>query len=155
MVPRPFLHIRARPIAATAASGKGPGRPASVALLVDGSGSMKATAAADAAMHISNAVLLSLNPARDDAALFSFDTRLLTIRPFTRDIAEIGRALGEVKLAFGARAHAQARSHRPHSRLVSGSVGGLTAPPAPAAPFFRRPTCRPRDPWEHPCRTTP
>jgi Ca-activated chloride channel family protein len=71
--------------------------PASVALLVDGSGSMKATAASDAAMHVSNAVLLSLDPSRDDAALFSFDTRLLTIRPFTRDIADVSRALVEVE----------------------------------------------------------
>jgi Ca-activated chloride channel family protein len=71
--------------------------PASVALLVDGSGSMKATAAADAARHVSKAVLLSLDPSRDDAALFSFDTRLLTIRPFTRDLADVGRALAEVE----------------------------------------------------------
>ncbi len=83
---RPLLDLRTEDAA-----------PASVALLVDGSGSMRATAAADAAMHVSNAVLLSLDPARDDAALFSFDTRLLTIRPFTRDIAEVGRALAEVK----------------------------------------------------------
>jgi len=83
---RPLLDLRTEDAA-----------PASVALLVDGSGSMRATAAADAALHVSNAVLLSLDPARDDAALFSFDTRLLTIRPFTRDIAEVGRALAEVR----------------------------------------------------------
>src|SRR5689334_16115408 len=79
---RPLLDLRTEEAA-----------PASVALLVDGSGSMKATAASGAAMRVSNAVLLSLDPSRDDAALFSFDTRLLTIRPFTRDIAEVGRAL--------------------------------------------------------------
>jgi Ca-activated chloride channel family protein len=83
---RPLLDLRSEEAA-----------PASVALLVDGSGSMKATAAAGAALRVSNAVLLSLNPERDDAALFSFDTRLLTIRPFTRDIAEVGRALTEVE----------------------------------------------------------
>jgi Ca-activated chloride channel family protein len=71
--------------------------PASVALLVDGSGSMKATAAAGAVLHVSNAVLASLDPERDDAALYSFDTRLLTIRSFTHDLADVGRALTEVR----------------------------------------------------------
>jgi len=83
---RPLLDLRTEDAA-----------PASVALLVDGSGSMKASAASDAALRVSNAVLSSLDPLRDDAALFSFDTRLLTIRPFTRDIAEVGRALDEVR----------------------------------------------------------
>jgi VWFA-related protein len=83
---RPLLDLRTEEAA-----------PASVALLVDGSGSMKASAAAGAVLGVSSAVLLSLDPSRDDAALFSFDTRLLTIRPFTRDIAEVGRALAEVE----------------------------------------------------------
>jgi VWFA-related protein len=83
---RPLLDLRTEDAA-----------PASVALLVDGSGSMRATAANEAALRVSNAVLSSLDPQRDDAALFSFDTRLLTIRPFTHDIAEVGRALDEVR----------------------------------------------------------
>src|SRR5262245_24246699 len=46
--------------------------PASVALLVDGSGSMKIGAASDAARKISQAILDSLDASRDDAALMAF-----------------------------------------------------------------------------------
>jgi Ca-activated chloride channel homolog len=71
--------------------------PASVALLVDGSGSMKVGFSSDAALRISSAILDSLDAARDDAALFSFDTRLLTIRGFTHDLKAVGGALNEVE----------------------------------------------------------
>src|SRR6185503_17711832 len=54
--------------------------PASVALLLDGSGSMKVGAANELSQRISGAILSSLNPARDDAALYSFDTRLLSVQ---------------------------------------------------------------------------
>ena len=55
---RPILDLRTESAA-----------PASVALLVDGSGSMKAGASVEAALRVSNAVLGSLEPHRDDAAL--------------------------------------------------------------------------------------
>ena len=83
---RPILDLRAESAA-----------PASVALLVDGSGSMKAGASVEAALRVSNAVLGSLEPQRDDAALYSFDTRLLTIRNFTHDLKAVSGALDEVE----------------------------------------------------------
>jgi VWFA-related protein len=63
--------------------------PASVALLMDGSGSMKVGAANELAQRISGAILSSLNPARDDAALYSFDTRLLSVQEFTHDLKTV------------------------------------------------------------------
>jgi Ca-activated chloride channel family protein len=73
------------------------GAPASVALLVDGSGSMKVGAALQASRHISAAILHSLNPSRDDAALFSFDTRLVSMHDFTSDFAAVRASLEEVE----------------------------------------------------------
>ena len=67
--------------------------PASVALLVDGSGSMRLGAAHDAARQISEAVLNSLDEARDDAALMTFDRRLVTVHGFTHDFGRIRRGL--------------------------------------------------------------
>jgi Ca-activated chloride channel family protein len=65
------------------------GAAASVALLMDGSGSMKVGAASDLAQRISTAILGSLNPSRDDAALYSFDTRLFSVQEFTHDIKAV------------------------------------------------------------------
>ena len=59
--------------------------PASVALLVDGSGSMRLGLAQAFSRQISSELLSGLNPSRDTAALLSFDTRLLTLCEFTRD----------------------------------------------------------------------
>ena len=84
--PRPLLDLRTEKAA-----------PASVALLVDGSGSTKDGFSAEAALRVSSAILESLDEARDDAALYSFDTRLLTIRGFTHDLKAVGGALGEVE----------------------------------------------------------
>ncbi len=70
--------------------------PASVALLVDGSGSMKVGASLDASRHIAHAILSSLNPNRDDAALFSFDTRLVAVQAFTHDLDAVRTSLGHV-----------------------------------------------------------
>jgi Ca-activated chloride channel homolog len=67
--------------------------PASVALLVDGSGSMKVGAANDLSHRISAAILGSLNPSRDDAALYSFDTRLLSVQEFTHDLKTVTERL--------------------------------------------------------------
>lgn len=83
---RPILNLRAEQTA-----------PASVALLVDGSGSMRVSHSAAAVARVSNAVLGSLSQDRDDAALFSFDRRLLTIRAFTRDLQAVSQALSEVE----------------------------------------------------------
>src|SRR5262245_48622170 len=74
--------------------------PASVALLVDGSGSMAVGAALDSSRHICNWVLTTLNEQKDDAALLTFDTRLLTLRDFTGRFENIRSGLGELE-AFG------------------------------------------------------
>ncbi len=83
---RPLLDLRTEQAA-----------PASVALLVDGSGSMKVGFSADAALRVSSAILGSLDRTRDDAALYSFDTRLLTIHNFSKDLKAVGGALSEVE----------------------------------------------------------
>jgi Ca-activated chloride channel family protein len=77
-----------------------PSVPASVALLVDGSGSMRLGAASESARRISEAVLDSLNPRRDDAALMTFDRRLVTIHGFTHDFPLIRASLDTLE-AFG------------------------------------------------------
>jgi Ca-activated chloride channel family protein len=67
--------------------------PASVALLVDGSGSMRLGAALDGSRRISETVLKGLDAERDMAALFSFDTRLVTLSDFTTDLTAVGQDL--------------------------------------------------------------
>ena len=71
--------------------------PATVALLVDGSGSMRLGAALDGSRRISESVLRGLNGERDAAALFSFDTRLITLRDFTSDFHRVRRGLDELE----------------------------------------------------------
>jgi Ca-activated chloride channel family protein len=73
--------------------------PASVMLLVDGSGSM--AAGVQASRRVSDLLLEQLTPQRDEAALMSFDTRLLTVRAFTSDFDRIRRGVFELD-AFGA-----------------------------------------------------
>ncbi len=70
--------------------------PASVALLLDGSGSMKVGAANELSQRISTAILNSLNPSRDDAALYSFDTRLLSVQEFTHDLKTVTERINVV-----------------------------------------------------------
>ena len=82
---RPILELRTESAA-----------PASVALLLDGSGSMKVGAAGDLSQRISTAILSSLNPSRDDAALYSFDTRLLSVQEFTHDMKTVTNRLSVV-----------------------------------------------------------
>jgi Ca-activated chloride channel homolog len=71
--------------------------PASVALLVDGSGSMRIGASSDAARKISAAILNSLDSTRDDAALMAFDRRLLTVHGFTHDFSSIRTSLDRLE----------------------------------------------------------
>jgi Ca-activated chloride channel family protein len=72
---------------------------ASVTLLVDGSGSM--ASGLPAARRVSSLLLSHLAPRRDEAALMSFDTRLLMLRPFTSDFEGIRRGLAALDV-FGA-----------------------------------------------------
>ena len=74
--------------------------PASVALLVDGSGSMRLGAALEGSRRISETVLNGLDAEKDTAALFSFDTRLITISDFTTDLTAVRRDL-DLLDAFG------------------------------------------------------
>jgi Ca-activated chloride channel family protein len=74
--------------------------PASVALLVDGSGSMRLGSATVSAQQICEMILANLRRDHDLAALMSFDTRLLTLREFTQEFDRIRSGLGEVE-AFG------------------------------------------------------
>lgn len=74
--------------------------PASVALLVDGSGSMRLGTATMSSLQICEMILSNLRHEKDVAALMSFDTRLLTLREFTQEFDQIRTGLGEVK-AFG------------------------------------------------------
>jgi len=74
--------------------------PASVALLVDGSGSMRLGSATVSSQQICEMILSNLRSDRDLAALMSFDTRLLTLREFTQEFDQIRSGLGEVE-AFG------------------------------------------------------
>jgi Ca-activated chloride channel homolog len=70
--------------------------PVSLALLVDGSGSMGLGMAPSLVRRISDAVLLALNHQQDEAALFSFDTRLVALRDFSGDIAAVRSGLHHV-----------------------------------------------------------
>jgi Ca-activated chloride channel family protein len=74
--------------------------PASIALLVDGSGSMRLGTATVSSQQICALILANLHRDRDLAALMSFDTRLLTLREFTQEFDQIRSGLGEVE-AFG------------------------------------------------------
>src|SRR5688500_12996797 len=74
--------------------------PVKLGLLVDASGSMRvgqrAVDARGAARHLFSA----LRPA-DEAALFSFDTRLDRVSPFTSDTASLDQALDRLNPPFG------------------------------------------------------
>lgn len=73
---------------------------ASVAILVDGSGSMVLGSAQEHARRISSDVLAGLHAGRDAAALLTFDTRLLTVCDFTQDLARVHNQFDAIE-AFG------------------------------------------------------
>jgi Ca-activated chloride channel homolog len=75
--------------------------PISVAILFDISGSMRVADRALAAKFAAHHVLAWLEPGRDEAALFTFDSRLEEVAPFTVDTRALQGALGEVD-PFGA-----------------------------------------------------
>jgi Ca-activated chloride channel family protein len=93
---------------------------ASVALLVDSSGSMRVGDSLDAARLVADEVLDYLDPGRDEASLLTFDSRLLELHEFTRDFTPIRMRLEDLD-AFGTTslydAIAQsARTVAPHAR---------------------------------------
>jgi VWFA-related protein len=73
----------------------------SVAILFDISGSMRMADRALAAKFAAHHVLSWLEPGRDEAALFTFDSRLEEVASFTVDTRALQGALGEVD-PFGA-----------------------------------------------------
>jgi Ca-activated chloride channel family protein len=75
--------------------------PLSLAILFDVSGSMDVAARMTAAKFAAHHLLSLLEPGRDEAALFSFDSRLHEVAPFTVDTRALNGALGEVD-PFGA-----------------------------------------------------
>jgi Ca-activated chloride channel family protein len=75
--------------------------PVSVAILFDISGSMRLGERNVAAKFAAHHVMSWLQPGRDEAALFTFDSRLHEVAPFTVDTRTLQGALGEVD-PFGA-----------------------------------------------------
>jgi VWFA-related protein len=75
--------------------------PVALAILFDISGSMRLADRMLAARFAAHHVLSWLEPGRDEAALFTFDSRLHEVAPFTVDTRALQGALGEVD-PFGA-----------------------------------------------------
>ena len=75
--------------------------PISLAILFDISGSMDVADRFNAAKFAAHHLLSWLEPGRDEAALFAFDSRLHEVAPFTVDTRALTGALGEVD-PFGA-----------------------------------------------------
>jgi VWFA-related protein len=75
--------------------------PVSLAILFDISGSMDVAERFTAAKFAAHHLLSWLEPGRDEAALFAFDSRLHEVAPFTVDTRALTGALGEVD-PFGA-----------------------------------------------------
>jgi Ca-activated chloride channel family protein len=75
--------------------------PLSIAILFDISGSMRVADRMLAGRFAAHHVLSWLEPGRDEAALFTFDSRLHEVAPFTVDTRTLQGALGEVD-PFGA-----------------------------------------------------
>jgi VWFA-related protein len=71
--------------------------PVSLALLFDVSGSMQMTARMDGGRLAAAQILTWLDGEGDEAALFSFDTRLREVQPFTRNLGEVTRALERLR----------------------------------------------------------
>jgi Ca-activated chloride channel family protein len=76
------------------------GSPANLALLIDGSGSMALGTSTESSRLICHMILTRLRREQDQAALMSFDTRLLRIREFTGEFDRVQTALVEVA-SFG------------------------------------------------------
>jgi VWFA-related protein len=87
--PRPIVDLRAEVSA-----------PASVALLIDSSGSMDVGRTLDRARVVAADILNRLDAARDEAALLTFDSRLLELQPFTADFEPLRMRLEDLD-AFG------------------------------------------------------
>ncbi len=103
---RPILDFRAQ------ADG-----PVKLAMLFDISGSMRVGTKAVDARQAARHVFGSLRPG-DEAALFSFDTRLDRVTPFTSDLASLDAALDHVQSPL--RTDIAVRCHRRHGEAGVG-----------------------------------
>jgi VWFA-related protein len=74
--------------------------PVRLAVLFDVSGSMRVASRAVDARQAARHLLSALRP-QDQAALFSFDTRLSQVRGFTSDIDSLTAALDRVEMPYG------------------------------------------------------
>ena len=93
--------------------------PLTVALLFDASGSMRVASKMDAAKQAAAHVMAWLQPGRDEVALFSFDTSLDELQPFTTQEADLPRIAG------GRRAVRD--DVAPRRRRGDGAAGGRSA----------------------------
>jgi Ca-activated chloride channel family protein len=76
--------------------------PVSIAMLFDVSGSMQVAWKLDGARQVANQIIATLEPSLgDEAALYSFDSRLRELQPFTQDPSKLRGALTDL-LPFGA-----------------------------------------------------
>lgn len=104
----------------------------SLAMLVDTSGSMRMASRLTAARFAAHHLLAWLEPGRDEAALFTFDSRLRVVVPFTADTRALEGALGEVE-PYGATAlhdavaaaAVQAAARRPRRSAVVVITDGI------------------------------
>ena len=71
--------------------------PASIALLIDGSGSMTVGNTLDTARLVAADMLNVLDARRDEAALFTFDRSLIELQDFTNDFGPIRRRLEDLE----------------------------------------------------------
>lgn len=117
---------------------------ANIALLVDGSGSMRVNDSFGLARQISERVLDSLDKGRDEAALYSFDTRVLTLHPFSSDLTNVRQALtalrtwGSTSLydaisGVAGKIHERGESRRAIVVFTDGNDTTSTLPPAEVA----------------------
>ena len=71
--------------------------PISLAVLLDISGSMAVSGNIDRARHAVSVAMGMLNGGDDEAALFTFDSKLIEVVPFTKDLSRIRRVSLEGK----------------------------------------------------------
>lgn len=88
---------RAKPILDFRAESNG---PVKIGVLMDASGSMRVGRKAVDAAEAARQVFAALRP-EDEAAIFSFDTKLDRVREFTSDIASLGPSLDKVNTPYG------------------------------------------------------
>ena len=74
--------------------------PVKLGLLIDASGSMRVGRKAVDALQAARHILSSLRQ-NDEAALFSFDTKLDRVRAFTSDIASLDASLATLNIPYG------------------------------------------------------